>query len=419
MMLAGGRVDELSVLTQYRPKSAVPFGGLYRVIDFPLSNLMNSGIENVGVLSQYRSFSLINHLGNGAAWDMVGRNRSLTILPPFKGHEGSGWYRGGADAVFQNLEFLLSYQPDDVLVLSADHVYRMDYQPLLNYHHEKNADLTIVFIEVPPDQPSRFGIGVIDNEDGYSGGRLIDYEEKPARPKSFWVSMTVYLFKADVLYDVLNRNNQRGKGFEFGRDIIPEMVGAYRLYGFKHSGYWGYTRTIDEYWQTSMDMLGENPRISPELWKVRTNLAHNAIRDRSPAIIGPGAEIKNALIYNGCRVNGKVRDAILFPGVTVDTGAEIASSILMFDVHVGAGAKLERVIGDVETEIGRDAEIGVSGDLVPNTDYPNLLKSGITLIGRNCDLPAGVRLGRNCIVKPDLPSGRFKSNAAISGMTIS
>lgn len=419
MMLAGGRVDELSVLTQYRPKSAVPFGGLYRVIDFPLSNLMNSGIENVGVLPQYRSFSLINHLGNGAAWDMIGRNRSLTILPPFKDHEGADWYRGSADAVFQNLEFLLSYQPDDVLVLSADHVYRMDYQPLLNYHREKEAELTIVFIEVPADQASRFGVGVIDNEDGHSGGRLLDYSEKPADPKSLWASMTVYLFKADVLYDVLYRNNQRRKGFEFGRDIIPAMVSTYRLYGYKHSGYWGYTRTIDEYWQTSMDMLGENPRINPELWKIRTNLAHNATRDRPPAILGPAAEIENSLIYNGCRINGKVTDSILFPGVTVDTGAEIAGSILMFDVHVGEQAKLERVISDVETEIGRGAHIGLEGELVPNKDYPNLLKSGITLIGRSCDLPAGIRIGRNCIIKPDLPSSKFKNSVIASGTTAS
>lgn len=419
MMLAGGRVDELSVLTQYRPKSAVPFGGLYRVIDFPLSSLMNSGIENVGVLSQYRSFSLINHLGNGAAWDMVGRQRSLTILPPFKDHEGSGWYRGGADAVFQNLEFLLSYQPDDVLVLSADHVYRMDYQPLLNYHYEKDADLTIVFIEVPPEQASRFGIGVIDDEDGHSGGRLVEYAEKPAKPASLWASMTVYLFKANLLYDVLNRNNQIGKGFEFGRDIIPKMAGTCRLYGFKHSGYWGYTRTIDEYWQTSIDLLGENPRINPELWKVRTNLAHNAIRDRPPAILGPGAEVKNSLIYNGCRIDGKVTDSILFPGVSVGGGTEITGSILMFDVHVGAGARLERVISDVETEIGAGAEIGIVGDLVPNRDYPDLLKSGITVIGRSCDVPAGVRIGRNCIIKPDLPSSKFRKGAAVSGLTIS
>jgi len=419
MMLAGGRVDELSVLTQYRPKSAVPFGGLYRVIDFPLSNLMNSGIENVGVLSQYRSFSLINHLGNGASWDLVGRNRSLTILPPFKDHADSGWYRGNADAVFQNLEFLLSFRPEHVLVLSADHVYRMDYQPLLKYHLEKDADLTMAFIEAQREQAARFGLAVIDDEDGHFGGRILDYVEKPAAPASQWASMTVYLFKAEVLYDVLIRNNQRGRGFEFGHDIIPSMLSGYRLYGYKHASYWGYTRTIDEYWQTSMDMLGENPPINPEIWKVRTNLAHNATRDHPPAILGPAAEVTNSLIYNGCRIHGKVTNSILFPGVTVGAGAEINGSILMFNTQVGEKARLERVISDVETTIGRGVEIGIEGEPVPNRESPHLLSSGITLIGRSCDIPSGIRVGKNCIIKPDLSYSKFKDEMIPSGTTVS
>jgi len=418
IMLAGGRVDELSVLTQYRPKSAVPFGGLYRVIDFPLSNLMNSGIENVGVLSQYRSFSLINHLGNGASWDMVGRTRSLTILPPFKDHAGSGWYRANADAVYQNLEFLYSHMPEHVLVLSADHVYRMDYQSLLNYHREKEADLTIAFIEVPAEQASRFGVAVIDDEDGHAGGRILDYAEKPAEPKSLWASMTVYLFKAEVLYDVLIRNNQRSEGFEFGRDIIPSMLSQYRLYGYKHASYWGYTRTIDEYWQTSMDLLGDSPQINPEAWKVRTNLAHNGTRDHPPAMIGPRAEVTNSLIYNGCRIHGKVTNSILFPNVTVGADSEINGSILMFNTRVGEAVRLERVISDVDNTIGRGVQIGVEGDAVPNAQTPELLKSGITLIGRNCDIPADIHIGKNCIIKPDLSQGRFKEKNIESGKTV-
>ncbi len=418
MMLAGGRVDELSVLTQYRPKSAVPFGGLYRVIDFPLSNLMNSGIENVGVLSQYRSFSLINHLGNGSSWDMVGRNRSLTILPPFTGQAGSGWYRANADAVFQNMEFLLSHKPEHVLVLSGDHVYRMDYQSMLSYHREKDADLTMAFIEAPPEQASRFGVAVINNEDGHAGGRILDYAEKPVEPKSLWASMTVYLFKAETLYEVLIRNNEKSTGFEFGRDIIPAMVSDYRLYGYKHASYWGYTRTIDEYWRTSMDLLGENPPINPENWKVRTNLAHNATRDKAPAIFGPQAEVTNSLIYNGCRVYGNVTNSILFPGVTVGAGAEINGSILMFDTHVDEQARLERVISDVETMIGRGVEIGMEGEMVANRESPHLLSSGITLIGRSCDIPAGLRIGKNCIIKPDLARDKFKEKAIPSGRTV-
>ena len=413
MLLAGGRVDELSVFTQYRPKSALPLGGLYRVIDFPLSNLMNSGIENVGVLSQYRSFSLINHLGNGAAWDMVGRNRSLTILPPFKGLEGSGWYRGNADAVFQNLEFLLSYQPEYVLVLSGDHVYHMDYGPLLKYHRDRDADLTVVFIQVTPDQASRFGVATIDENDG----RILDYQEKPAQPNSLWASLTVYLFKADVLYDVLHRNHKKSGGHEFGKDIIPAMLSRYHLYGYKYAEYWGYTRTIDEYWQTSMHLLGDNPLINPERWQVRTNLAHNSTRDRPPAILGPNAEVSNSLIYNGCRIDGRVVNSILFPGVVVGREAEVRDSILMFDTHVSGEAKLNRVISDVETNIGRGVEVGREGEVVPNREEPNLLRSGITVIGRSCDIPAGIRIGKNCIIKPDMPYSKF-DKVIPSGATV-
>ncbi len=207
MILAGGRVDELSVLTLYRPKSAIPFGGFARVIDFPLSNLMCSGLELVAILSQYRCYSLINHIGIGAAWDMIGRYRGVSILPPFKGYDKSHWYKGSADAVYQNLEFIQYHDPAGVLILSGDHIYQMDYHDIIDYHWQKNADLTIACLKVPMSSAHRFGVAEIDNEDGERGGRITAYEEKPLEPKYDWASMTVFCFKPKVLAKVLEALN--------------------------------------------------------------------------------------------------------------------------------------------------------------------------------------------------------------------
>ncbi|PIE60638.1 MAG: glucose-1-phosphate adenylyltransferase, partial [Desulfobulbus propionicus] len=222
MILAGSRVGELGVLTHYRPKSAVPFGGFARVIDFPLSNLLHSGIERVAILSQYRSYSLINHIGTGAAWDMVGRNRGISILPPFKDYESPDWYRGSADAVYQNFDFIRYHNPANLLILSGDHVYNMDYQEMIQYHNDTNADLTAAFIKIDKQAASRFGIAEIA-DDSVKGGKMLSYEEKPLNPKGDWASLTVFCFKPEVLYKVL-RENQQNDSYEFGRDIIPLMM---------------------------------------------------------------------------------------------------------------------------------------------------------------------------------------------------
>ena len=223
MILAGGRADELGVLTHYRPKSAVPFGGFARVIDFPLTNLMNSGIELIAILSQYRSYSLINHIGTGAAWDMIGRYRGISILPPFKDYENPHWYRGSADAVYQNLDFVRYNNPAEILVLSGDHVYQMDYRDMIRYHNEQDADLTAAFIRVEKNEAaSRFGVAEIADEHT-EGGRLVSYEEKPENPRGHWASLTVLCFRPEVLYEIL-KENQSASSYEFGRDIIPMMM---------------------------------------------------------------------------------------------------------------------------------------------------------------------------------------------------
>lgn len=398
MILAGGRVDELNVLTYYRPKSAVPFGGFGRVIDFALSNLMNSGIEQVAILSQYRSYSLINHIGTGAAWDMIGRYRGISILPPYIASEGAEWYRGSADAVYKNLDFVRYHQPEEILILSGDHIYKMDYRDMIRYHHEKNADVTVAFIQVPKEKAHRFGIGAMDDEDGDRGGRVTNYWEKPHEPQSNWASLTVLCFKPDVLFKSLE-DNQRDGSFEFGNDIIPMLVRAHRrVYGYKFSGYWGYTRTIEEYWQSSMDLLGDKPLIDMEKWGLRSNLDHREIRDFEPVLTGDNATIQNSLVYNGCKIEGVVKNSILFPGVHVGKGTTVDHSVLFFNNEVGENCRLTKVVADVNSTFGKGVVIGPEGDPVT---------APVTVIGWSNHVPDQTVIGPGCTIYPDLTSDHW------------
>jgi glucose-1-phosphate adenylyltransferase len=402
MILAGGRVDELDVLTCYRPKSAMPFGGFCRVIDFALSNLMNSGIERIAVLSQYRSFSLINHVGTGAAWDMIGRYRGISILPPFKDVDSADWYLGSADAVYKNLDFVRYHQPEEVLILSGDHIYNMDYQKLIAYHHEKKADLTLGCIQVPLEKAHRFGVAALDEEDGERGGRMLAYWEKPEKPQSRWASLTVLCFKPEVLYRALAENHGQDS-FEFGRDIIPMLMAQNcRVYGYKYQGYWGYTRTVEEYWQSNMDLLGENPKIDLEKWGVRTNLAHRGICDLQPTLIGEGATVKNSMIYNGCVVEGEVRNSILFPGVQVAKGAVIENSVLFFNNRVGENCFLNKVVADVNSVFGAEVVAG-----------PGVGQAGaVTVIGWDNQIPEHTNIGEGATIDPHLPVDQWKPQVA-------
>jgi glucose-1-phosphate adenylyltransferase len=398
MILAGSRVDELNVLTYYRPKSAVPFGGLGRVIDFSLSNLMNSGIEQVAILSQYRSYSLINHIGTGASWDMIGRYRQISILPPFLGSEAADWYRGPADAIYKNLDYVHHHQPEEILILSGDHIYKMDYQEMIDYHTAKNADLTIAFTQVPLAGANRFGIAALDDEDGARGGRVTHYWEKPDQPESPWASMTVLCFKPEVLYEAL-KINQEGNSYHFGKDIIPLLLkGNSRVYGYKFCGYWGYTRTINEYWQSNMDLLGPEPRIDMEKWVFRTNLDHRNIRDYEPAHMADNAVVENSLVYNGCKIDGTVRNSILFPGVHVQKGAVVENSVLFFSNIVGENCRFNKVVADVNTVFGKNVVIG-----------PEECRAGteVTVIGWNNHVPDKTVIGEGVTVYPNLLTERW------------
>lgn len=357
MILAGGRVDELGSLTIYRPKSVVPFGGMYRVIDFPLSNLLHSGITKVGVLGQYHSASLIRHIGNGAAWDFVGRNRGAFFLPPFKGEKRQNWYSGTADAIAQNIFFIKENSPDLVLILSGDHIYKMDYQALVNYHRAQKADMTAVFKTTDTNHTSRFGQALFADEDE-TGGRIVEYHEKPTRQLSPCVSLTIYLFDTNVLLDVLSKTYKESD-YHIGKDILPKMVKDYRLFGYKFKGYWGYTQTVDEYWQTNMDILDKPNDLPLRKWQIRTNLEHRNLRDRVPIQIGTQAEISNSFINSGCIVNGKVEHSILFSGVEIEKGAEVKDSIVMFDSKIGKNVKIHRTIVNTDLSLDDNTTIGV------------------------------------------------------------
>jgi glucose-1-phosphate adenylyltransferase len=400
MILAGGRVDELDVLTFLRPKSVLPFGGLYRIIDFPMSNLMRSGIERVGILSQYRPFYLINHIANGQPWDMIGRNRFAVILPPFKGREASDWYKGTADAVYQNREFIRMYRPDLVLILSGDHIYSMDYQEVIGFHLEKKADLTVAFTTVPREGAHRFGQGLI--EDGSPrGGKLLEYREKPKKRLSDWASLTIYVFNPTVLLEALS-DNARKESHEFGKDIIPSLLVNSKVYGYKHLGYWGYTRSLEEYWRTNMDLLGDAPPIDLRSWQIRTNLANREIQDRQPTIMGPSSAVDNCLFYSGCTIKGKVSRSILFPGVVVEEGAVVEDSILLFDTVVGREAHVSRAIVDMGVEFGNRTSIG---------DRDGVL----TVVGMNATVPEGSRLHQGVTVYPNVGAAGFSKTEYATG----
>jgi glucose-1-phosphate adenylyltransferase len=295
----------------------------------------------------------------------------------------------------------------------------MDYQQIIQFHQEQKADVTAGFIKVLPEEAHRFGLGVMEEKEGRPGGRLISYQEKPSSPQSQWASLTIYLFKAEVLLEILKQTHPHSEGIEFGRDIFPLLVHQYRVFGYTFSGYWGYTRTLDEYWRTHMDLFGPGSKIDLKQWQIRTNLEHERIQERQPAVIGPSAALDQVLLTHGCRVEGSVKRSILFPGVQVEEGAVVENSILFFDTVVESGARVINTITDNRVRIGEKARIGDRGKVSPNQAFPQLLSSGLTVIGRNSHLPSRIRVGGNCILYPFLEEMAFDSMNISSGATVS
>jgi len=412
MVLAGGRVDELLVLTAKRPKSAVPIWGMYRFIDFALSNMMHSGIDVVGLLSQYRPYSLNTHLANGSPWDYVGRRRQLKVLSPYSGSADTDWYRGTADAIWQNLNFVDHFSPELVLIASGDHVSSMDYRPLVRQHRTTQADLTIVLKRVPQEQAAQYGTAVLDGD-----GRVLRYEEKAPKPASDLASLTVYLFAADVLARRLEENQREGSAFQLYSEVLPRMVAeGDRVFGYVHEGYWQYARTLDGYYDASLDIL--RPQ-APDLagWQVRTNVAATASADPPPALFGADGLIVDSLVCAGCSIAGEVRSSVLSPWVTVERGAVVRSSVLMDGCHVAAGAVVERAILDKQVTVGRDARIG-GGKAVANRSHPDVLASGAVVVGKATRIPAGCEVGSGAVLAPDIGEARFAGGHVAAGATV-
>ncbi|HEY7333208.1 MAG TPA: sugar phosphate nucleotidyltransferase [Candidatus Limnocylindria bacterium] len=408
LILAGGEGERLSILSQVRAKPGVPFGGKYRIIDFALSNAVNSDLTDVAVLTQYAPRSLMDHIGLGRPWDLDRTRGGVTLLQPYLGRgRARDWYRGTADAVLQNLDFVADRDPELVLVLAGDHVYKMDYRPFIEMHRECGAEVTCAVRTVPLEEAHRFGILEADAD-----GRVTAFVEKPPNPTSNLVSMGVYVFSWPLLREVLSPER-----VDFGRDLLPWMVDAgRRVYAYDFRGYWQDVGTVEAYWRTSLDLLSDAPGI--ELndlgWLVYTRS-----EERPPARVGPSADVQRSMVSHGCVIDGSVHHSILSPGVRVAAGAQVRDSIVMFDTEIGEGAVVDRAIIDKECRIGAGAVIGEGDDLRPNRDEPERLYAGITLVGKRATVPPRVRIGRNCRIDPGASAADFARRRLVrSGETV-
>lgn len=411
VILAGGQGERLSLLSQKRAKPAVPFAGKYRIIDFALSNCVNSGITDVAVLTQYRPHSLNDHIGIGKPWDLDRQQGGIHLLQPYIGPQESDWYQGTADAVYQNLGFIMESRCDQVLILAGDHIYRMDYGPMIAFHQQRNADVTLGAVVIPIEEGNRFGILETDAE-----GRVVSFEEKPEQPRGTLGSMGIYVFSRDALVRELIENAQSANHHDFGHNIIPTMVAQNKpIYAYPFTGYWQDVGTIQSYWEAHMALLNER---SPFDLYDPSWIIHTRSEERPPAHIRDGAQVVNSLISHGCIIKGRVERSVLSPGVIVEEGAVVRDSILLFDTIVGAGSSIDRTITDKEVIIGKQCQIGYGDDMTPNRLEPTRLNVGITLIGKRAHLPDNLKVGRNCKIGTDLRPEDFPADTLASGETV-
>ena len=387
MLLAGGQGSRLGVLTKKLAKPAVPFGGKYRIIDFPLSNCANSGIEAVGVLTQYQPLVLNEYIGNGQPWDLDGMHSGVTCLSPYQAVEGAEWYSGTANAIYQNIAYIDRYHPDYVVILSGDHIYKMDYSEMIAYHKEKGADCTIAVIDVSLEEASRFGI-LNTNPDG----SIYEFDEKPAHPKSTNASMGIYVFNWDKLRKYLIEDEaDANSDHDFGKNVLPTMLNAgEKMFAYSFEGYWKDVGTIDSLWDANMDIL--NPKVSLDLKNV---YSRNPMMP--PHYLGANAEIQNSMLADGCDADGKLEFSILFSGVTVGKGAEINSSIIMPGAVIEEGAKVLYSIVAENAHIGKNAVVGGYPE-----DYPNRDDWGVAVIGAGVNVAEGAKVEPKAMIENDV-----------------
>lgn len=378
MLLAGGQGSRLYALTENTAKPAVAFGAKYRIIDFPLSNCINSGIDTVGVLTQYQPLFLNEYIGNGQSWDLDRNMGGVKILPPYQGKKGADWYKGTANAIYQNINFIDRYDPDYVLILSGDHIYKMDYAAMLAAHKKNNADCTISVIEVPLKEASRFGI-MSTNDDG----SIFKFEEKPKNPTSTKASMGIYIFNKKKLFDYLIEDeNDPESSKDFGKNIIPKMLAnGERMFAYPFEGYWKDVGTLSSLWEANMDLLGEEPvfDVDDDEWRIRSRTAA-----QPPQYIGPEGNVKNSIITEGCEIDGTVENSVLSEGVIVEEGAVVRNSVIMSDVVVKKNAVVEYAIIDEDTVICEDVTVGAEKKKVKD----------VTVIG------AGSVIDKETVVEP-------------------
>lgn len=408
MLLAGGQGSRLGVLTSDVAKPAVSFGGKYRIIDFPLSNCINSGIDTVGVLTQYQPLVLNSHIGIGIPWDLDRNSGGVTILPPYERSDNSEWYTGTANAIYQNLKYMESYEPDYVLILSGDHIYKMDYEAMLDFHKLNGADVTIAAIPVPMEEASRFGIVVTDDK-----RRITEFEEKPAKPSSNLASMGIYIFSWEVLKDALialkNQSN-----CDFGKHIIPYCFDKKKkLYAYEFNDYWKDVGTLGSYWEANMELIDLIPEFNlyEEFWKIYTKQA-----TIEPQYISGNAYVEKAIISAGAEIYGTVKNCVIGAGVVIGEGTEVHDSIIMAGTKIGEHCYIEKAIIAEDCVLGDNITMG-AGEEAPSELNESVYSFGLVTVGAKSVIPSDVTIGKNTAIKgetsedeyPDgkLPAGGF------------
>lgn len=387
MIMAGGYSEDLSVLTEVRAEPATPFGGKFRLIDFPLSNCVNSNIYNVAVLTQYRPRSLNDHIGIGKPWDLDRASGGVRLLQPYRGGPYGDWQLGTADAVRRNLDFVMMQAEEHVLILAGDHIYLMDYRPMLAQHVKSEADLTVAVRRVNPYETHRYGIVSVGTEN-----RIAEFQEKPKRTSQTLASMGIYIFRKQTLLDVLSETDY----VDFGKEVLPAMLdGDYSVYAHPFPGYWADVGTVQAYWEANVSLLAEDPALdlyNPE-WVV-----HTRSQERAPCKIGATGQVDGNLLSNGCRVDGVVQRSVLSPGVLVAEGATVRDSVILNDTVIEAGAVVDRCVVDKDVVIGAEAQVGFGDDNTPNAAAPERINTGLTLVGKGSVIPPKLTIGRNVVI---------------------
>lgn len=409
MLLAGGQGSRLGVLTAKVAKPAVAFGGKYRIIDFPLSNCINSGVDTVGVLTQYQPLRLNTHIGIGIPWDLDRNVGGVTVLPPYEKSTNSEWYTGTANAIYQNLEFMESYNPDYVLILSGDHIYKMDYEEMLEFHKENNADVTIAAMPVPIEEANRFGIVITDKEN-----RITEFEEKPENPRSNLASMGIYIFSWPVLRDALIQKRDE-PGCDFGKHVIPYCFEQkQRLFAYEFNGYWKDVGTLGSYWEANMELIDIVPEFNlyEEYWKIYTNNG-----SLPPQYIAEDAVVDKCIISNGVEIYGEVHNSVIGAGVIIEKGTVIRDSIIMQDAVIGKNCVIDKSIIAENVVIGDNVTLGIGSD-IPNKSKPNIYSFGLVTIAENSVIPSHVQIGKNtaisgATVKEDYVNGVLESGETL------